>query len=119
MVRRFWLLMQRNIQMHNCLSKRLFSDKDFRVSECVILGDKSFHMKFQTNNEDIYFYIVSGCVTIYEFDIELIILNTSTIAPGQLLKVSTQKIKTILIESLGSFDEDVKFLKIERKLHVN
>jgi len=109
--------MRRNIRMHNYLSKSLLDDNDLKIDECVILGSKSFHMKLQPEEGTIGLYVVSGCATVYEFDINLVIIDTSIVAPGQLLRLNAAKTKTILIESLGSFDEDVKFLKIERKLH--
>jgi hypothetical protein len=74
-------------------------------------------MKLQLG-EVVYFYIVSGCTIIYEFDSELNSIGTSILAPGQLLKIDTKRSKTTLIESIGSFDEDMKFLKIKRKNNV-
>ena len=102
--------------MHNYLSKSLLDD-DLKIVECVILGSKSLHMKLEPEGGIVCLYVVSGCATVYEFDITLTIIDTSIMAPGQLLRLDSTTTKTILIESLGSFDEDVKFLKIERKLH--
>ena len=59
--------------MHNYLSKSLLDDNDLKIDECVILGSKSFHMKLQPEEGTIGLYVVSGCATVYEFDINLVI----------------------------------------------
>ena len=100
--------------MNNCLLKELLDDICLKVEECVILNNKSLHLRLETN-EPIYFYIISGCATIYELDHGLNISKTSILAPGQILKINIKETKTALIEPLGSFDADTKFLKIKRK----
>tara|TARA_Y100000034_G_scaffold26422_1_gene31530 strand:+ start:435 stop:749 length:315 start_codon:yes stop_codon:yes gene_type:complete len=103
--------------MHSYLLKELLDDTCLKIDEYVILNKKSLHLKLQLR-ESIYFYIISGCATVYEFDDELNLINTSILAPGQLLKINTKETRTALIESLGSLDEDAKFLKIKRKCNV-
>jgi len=102
--------------MHSHLIKELFDDVCVKVEECVILSSKSVHISLKPE-ETIYFYIVSGWATMYELDSQLNITTTSTLAPGQILKVDPKEIKTVLIEALGSFDEDTKILNIKRKFN--
>ena len=57
--------------MHNYLSKPLLDDNDLKVDECVILGNKSLHMKLQPEEGTIGLYVVAGCATVRALHIKL------------------------------------------------
>ncbi len=94
------------------IQKLLTTSIDFEVCEYVLKNNKSIHLSF--SDETVCFYMVSGCVALYQLDQSLNIIDNDTLASGQFLKLNMNLIKSVLVESIGSFDEDAKFLKITK-----
>ena len=98
--------------MTNCLTKNLYISDSLFVEELVLFANKSLHQKMNANIALTQYYIVSGCLAMYLFDIDLKLIDTVYLASGELYTIdSSSLIASVLMESLDTFKADTKLLK--------
>jgi hypothetical protein len=105
--------MQGNIKMDNFILKNLYEDRRLKIDEIVIVKNRSIFFKNEESSTQ--YYVVCGCIVVYELGYDLELLGTTCLAPGQLHNIKKKETNCILIESLDSFEYDSKILKIYRE----
>tara|TARA_Y100000310_G_C20382691_1_gene668896 strand:- start:288 stop:629 length:342 start_codon:yes stop_codon:yes gene_type:complete len=98
--------------MDSFITRTLHEDKRLSIEEIVIAKNRSIYI--ENKSASTYYYVVCGCIIIYEMSLQSKLLNTICIASGQLYTLENKQVKSILIESLDSFEYNNKILKIQR-----
>tara|TARA_B100001059_G_scaffold134263_1_gene134530 strand:+ start:36450 stop:36764 length:315 start_codon:yes stop_codon:yes gene_type:complete len=103
--------------MLNCLTKNLLKTSNFEFDEIVLSQQQSLHLKIQPNTA-CFLYLLCGSAIFYPLDKHLSLLDSVPRLPGQTFTVPN-KATAILIESLGTFDEDLKLIKLTYKEQID
>ena len=93
------------------LTKQLFKNKALDVKE-ITFTQKTDLLDFSlSNNSSISFYVVSGSAMFYSLDRNSVVKDNIPVLTGETFIAPIDCAK-VLIESLGTFDEDLKLIKI-------
>lgn len=92
------------------LTKELFKNKALNVEE-LTFTQKTNLLDFSLSDSYVSFYIISGSAMFYSLDANSSIKDNTPVLTGETFIAPIDCAK-VLIESLGTFDEDLKLIKI-------
>jgi hypothetical protein len=92
------------------LTKNLFKVKALSVEE-ITFTQKTNLLDFSLSDSSVSFYVVSGSAMFYSLDINSVVKDNIPVLTGETFIAPIDCAK-VLIESLGTFDEDLKLIKI-------
>lgn len=96
--------------MTHPITKELFKNKALNVEE-ITFTQKTNLLDLSFSSSSVSFYVVSGSAMFYSLDINSIVKDNTPVLTGETF-IAPINCAKVLIESLGTFDEDLKLIKI-------